>query len=242
MRPILVLDAYLDERGGAHNFERLLGGRPMHAVRLLHEEPPRDVRDYAGVLVSGSAASVLEPPPWLGPSANLLRRALEHGRPVLGICFGHQLLAEAAFGTGSVRRATWSELGWVEVERIDVDPLLDVLPRRFACFASHFDEVREGRVGMRVLARSARCAVEAFRVDGAAAWGVQFHAEMERDECEELVRSSLERHPHLPQDPDALLARAIDASSLGQSLLARFAALCRETAGSASPPEIGTRP
>ncbi len=242
MRPILVLDAYLDERGGAHNFERLLAGRALHSVRLVHGEVPRDVRDYSGVLVSGSAASVLEPPPWLEPAAALLRRALQHGRPVLGICFGHQLLAEAAFGPGSVRRAAWSELGWVDVERVDADPLLDALPRRFTCFASHFDEVRELEGGMRVLARSARCAVEAFRVDGAAAWGVQFHPEMEGPECEQLVRASLERHAHLPQEPATVLARASDASLLGHALLSRFVELCRDGVGSAPRPELGTRP
>ena len=120
-----------------------------------------------------------------------------------------------------------SELGWVEVERTAADPLLDALPRRFECFASHRDEVAPGARELRPLARSERCAVQAFRVLDAPAWGVQFHPEMEREETDALVRSAVHDHPHLAGDAEAVLARASDGGPLGRALLDRFAALAR---------------
>jgi GMP synthase (glutamine-hydrolysing) len=234
MGPILVIDAYLDERGGAHNFERLLRGRPLHTVRATLGSIPARASAFTAVLVSGSAASVLDPLPWFGPLVALLQDALRQGVPVLGICFGHQVLSQAAFGAGAVRRAPRGELGWVEVERLGPDPLLDALPERFTCFSSHHDEVVEGP-GMQVLARSERCAVQAYRVLDRAAWGVQFHPEMERAETDQLVRTGLAGHPDHGEDPEALLAAGLDTSAQGEALMQRFLELH-------APIEAPTRP
>ena len=228
MKPILVLDAYLDERGGAHNFERLLGKRAHVSVRTAFAPLPTSAADFGGVLISGSAASVLEPPAWLAPMRALLEDALREHVPVLGICFGHQVLAEAAFGVGAVRRAPNSELGWVEIARTGADPLLDVLPERLVCFSSHHDEVVENLEAMHVLARSERCAVQAYRVGDAPAWGVQFHPEMERAEADALVRSGLAAHVELDQDADAVLAAAVGTGELGRRLVERFLELANQ--------------
>lgn len=225
MLPILILDAYLDQLGGARSFQRLLGGRPAQVLRTTRDPLPRDASAFSAILMSGSAASLLAPPTWVAPTLALLRNSLEHGIPVLGVCFGHQMLAEAAFGAGTVRRASRGELGWIEIVREAPDPLLDVLPPRFSCFASHLDEVAATPPGMRVLARSEACAVQAFRVEDRPAWGVQFHPEMELEEASALVRSGLREHPHLGGDPEAALTGARDTSSLGHALVERFMGL-----------------
>lgn len=228
--PFLVVDAYLDGTDGGANYVRLLDGEPVRVVHAAREPLPEEPGRVAGIVVSGSAASVREDRSWLAPLDALLRRALERRVPILGVCFGHQALARAALGPAAVRRSPTSELGWDEIVRIGSDDLLDALPERFVCFLSHEDEVDPGAGGLVRLARSRRCATQAFRVPGLPAWGVQFHAEMARPEAEGIVRRSIGRHAHLGGDLDAVLAGARDVLPLGRALLSRFARLARQSA------------
>ncbi len=226
-RAFLVVDAYLDGSDGAANYTRLLAGEPVSAVHAVREPLPEDPSGFAGIVVSGSAASVREDRPWLGPLDALLRRALDRGVPILGVCFGHQALARAAIGPAAVRRSPTSELGWDEIVRTGPDELLDALPQRFVCFLSHEDEVDPAAPGIVRLARSRRCATQAFRVPGRPAWGVQFHPEMAPPEAEAIVRRSIARHAHLGGDLAGVLAASRDGRALGRALLERFAAVAR---------------
>src|SRR5581483_2365591 len=75
---------------------------------------PPALADYAGLLVSGSPESVATPAPWMEEVAELVRVAAAGGRPVLGVCFGHQLLGYA-FGARVVRNPRGWELGTQEI-------------------------------------------------------------------------------------------------------------------------------
>jgi GMP synthase-like glutamine amidotransferase len=130
-------------------------------------------------LVLGGAINVHEADdhPWLDVEVDLVARLLDSGVPTLGVCLGAQLLAQAA--GGSVARATRPEIGWYEValEEASVDdPLIGSLPQRFESFQWH-SYVASPPAGTEVLARSARC-LQAFRLNDAPAWGIQFHAEV----------------------------------------------------------------
>jgi GMP synthase-like glutamine amidotransferase len=219
-RPHLILDCYLDEQGAAGCFTPWLEGRPCEVVRPPRGGLPRRASDFAALWVSGSAASVLDPDPWIAGLVHLLRDALAQEVPVLGICFGHQALAAAAGGREAVRRAPCSELGWTAIEWVGPSPLWEGLPPRFSCFVSHYDEVVPGTPGLEVLARSDRCAVHAFQVRDKPAFGVQFHPEMHPEECRRLVRVNLTRHGHLGDDPELVLREEEDGRPLG-ALLAR---------------------
>jgi GMP synthase (glutamine-hydrolysing) len=113
--------------------------------------------------------------PWLRGEKRLVRELLDRGTPVLGVCFGSQLLAEAL--GAEVRRAAEPEIGWHDVDLTPEgrsDPLLGFLPERFESLQWHSYEwlLPPGAVA---LARSARC-LQAFR--HGTAWGVQFHPEV----------------------------------------------------------------
>src|SRR5687768_11476491 len=106
-------------------------------LRTEADEPPRDAASYDAVLVFGGAvhADQEERHPWLSDEKALLRDLLERGVPLLGVCLGSQLLAEAA--GGSARRARTPEIGWHEVDVTPEgarDPVLGPLAPRFTAF------------------------------------------------------------------------------------------------------------
>jgi GMP synthase-like glutamine amidotransferase len=113
---------------------------------------------------------------WLHGEKELMRGLLAASVPTLGVCLGAQLAAEVA--GGSVARMTEPEIGWLPTEltpEARVDPLLGSLPETFESFQWHSCEIA-APAGARVLACSAAC-IQAFRLDRAPWWGIQFHAE-----------------------------------------------------------------
>jgi len=165
------------------------------------EAPPPSLDGYDGVMVFGGAMNVdqEERHHWLRPEKELLREVLDRGLPLLGVCLGSQLLAEAA--GAEPRRAREPEIGWHELELLPEasdDPLLAGLPERLEAFSWHSYEAPLPP-GAMPLACSPVC-LQAFRLDGQPAWGLQFHAEV----TEETVRDWLADYR---SDPDAVRIR-----------------------------------
>ena len=220
MKPVLVVDCYVDG-DGFEAFERLLAGRTVAVWRALREPKPEDVQQYAGILISGSAACVTAPEPWMDGLVDFILDASVAGVPLLGICFGHQIIAHAIYGPGSVRKSATPEIGWTDIRVTSEDPLLAGLEGGFNTFESHFDEVVPAE-GMTVFASSERCAVQAYRVSDKPIWGVQFHAEMTREEAIDLATRRITGRPDLGFDLDAKLAEAKDSTPLANRLIENF--------------------
>jgi GMP synthase (glutamine-hydrolysing) len=194
-------------------------------VRADEGEALPDPAAPAGVVVTGSSALVSRREPWSERAAAWLAEALAAQTPILGICYGHQLLAHALGGRVDAN-PRGREIGTIEVELCEAaaaDPLLGGLAPRMTVQATHVESVLELPPGARLLASSAGDPHSAFAV-GAAAWGVQFHPEFDAD----VVRAYLEERRELLRDEgldaDRLLASARD-SPHGAALLRRFAAL-----------------
>jgi GMP synthase (glutamine-hydrolysing) len=167
------------------------GGHELEEWILPEQpDPPSPLEAYGAVLVFGGAMHVdqAERHGWLRNEHRLLQQLLADGVPVLGVCLGGQLLAQAL--NGQVRRLPSPEIGWVDVEltpQAEDDPVFAALPKRFSSFQWHlyYFELPEGAVP---LARSDRC-LQAYRA-GTAAWGIQFHAEVTHASVEGWARSS----------------------------------------------------
>jgi GMP synthase (glutamine-hydrolysing) len=169
-------------------YSRLIARR-VRECRVYCEVLPWDVpaaelraRAPRGVILSGGPASVYEP-----GAPTLPDVVLELGVPVLGICYGMQLLAQRL--GGRVVPGDRREYGHATLEVLDAgDPLFRGLPERSAVWMSHGDEVTELPPGFHALARTATCALAAMSnggpgggADGAAAPAVvalQFHPEV----------------------------------------------------------------
>lgn len=221
MKPILVVDGYPDDLTSAEFYGRWLD-RPWRAWEAARGAPVPDLDDVAAIVLGGSRCSVTAPEPWMHAAATLVRGALARAVPVLGCCFGHQLLAWTVDPAAVTRRAV-PEVGWPTLHQTATDPLIDPLGPSFRAFVSHEDEVRPV-AGLQVLARNDACPVHAIRVPGAPAWGVQFHVEYPRHEEHRILRYRAERHPDLGLDPDALIGAAPDSHDLGRALFRAFLA------------------
>lgn len=183
---VLLVDNTLDpDCWGSADLRRSLagaldsrsGGMTLHVRRAPQEDLPASLDPYDRIILSGSATPATEDAPWIERLLGLVRRALEAGKPLLGVCYGHQILARAVGGPGAVCRAAKPEFGWTRIELIESSPIFKGMPREFHSFSSHFDEIQSLPAGMRRLARSERCGIQACAVEGRPAFGIQFHPE-----------------------------------------------------------------
>ena len=176
--------------------------------------------DMDGVIVTGSAAMVTDSDAWIDRTAHWLAEAVARDVPVLGICFGHQLLAHALGGEVADNPAG-VEVGTVTAmltEPGTQDPLLGPGAPAMPVQTSHQQRVMCLPDGAVLLATTARDPCHAFRY-GTCAWGVQFHPEFSADVTRAYVRYY--------QQQDKLDAEQITApvtdTPVASAVLRRFA-------------------
>jgi GMP synthase-like glutamine amidotransferase len=129
------------------------------------------------LVVMGGPMSVNDPDPWIAEETAFIRRALQAGSAVLGVCLGSQFMAKAL--GAAVRPAGAVEIGMTPIQLTDQgarDPVFGVCPRRFEVFEWH-GEVFDLPPGCVPLAGSEGAPVQAFRF-GDRAYGLLFHLEV----------------------------------------------------------------
>lgn len=208
-------------------FQRGLGLREQQVtigrVDLGGELPAPDT--IAGAVITGSGAMVSERLPWSERTAAWLREAVAANLPVLGVCYGHQLLAHALGGRVDYN-ARGREIGTWEIERLPAsanDALIGALPQRFLAHATHLQTVVQPPPGAIVLARSALDDCQAIRF-APRAWGVQFHPEFGMREMRGYLRARSEAIDYEGLDVQALL-RGVRRCPEARAALRRFAAI-----------------
>ena len=166
-------------------FERLLAPEVV-TVDAERGEPFPPLDRITGVVVTGSMASLTRPEPWMERLERWLLAA-GHSVPVLGVCFGHQLLARA-LGGAVERNPRGPEVGTVGVELTEAgrrDPLFAGLANPLAVQESHEDHVAVSPPGAVLLATNAHAPVQAF-AHGPRLRGVQFHPEFDLERARTL--------------------------------------------------------
>lgn len=155
-----------------------VGAMPIQVTDPRTDETFPAMENVAGVVVTGSRCMVTDRASWSEASALWLRRLVESEVPVLGICFGHQLLAHAMGGEVDYH-PDGIEIGTVSV-RCTVhafdDELFGGLPEEMHVHAVHRQSVRRLPPGAILLAGNDFEPHHAYRI-GRTAWGVQFHPE-----------------------------------------------------------------
>jgi len=157
----------------------VLQGIDVFTVRLYAREVlPQALHDYDAVVTMGGPMNVYEDGkyPFLRDEVNFLKKTMDRGVLVLGICLGAQMIARAC--GASVFKASQKEVGWSEVFLTDTgkeDMLFRGFSETLPVFQWHEDTF-ELPVGGHLLATSAVCPNQAFRYSNA--YGLQFHVEV----------------------------------------------------------------
>jgi GMP synthase-like glutamine amidotransferase len=174
-------------------FEAMLGAADPElefaTVRVVAGEMPASPRQADAWLVTGSRHGVYDGLPWIAPLKAFLRDCVAAGVPVVGICFGHQVLAEALGGTVDKSDRGWG-LGVQDYEVAARPGWMAGLPDRFAVRALHQDQVVRLPERATVLARSGHCPYAALAYgdpERPTAISLQPHPEFERDFMDELI-------------------------------------------------------
>jgi GMP synthase (glutamine-hydrolysing) len=158
--------------------------------------------------------------PWADRAASFLRDAVAANRWVLGVCYGHQLLAHALGGVVETNPNGY-EAGTIRIELTQdgrADPLLSGASE---FHSTHFDAVSVLPANARLLASTPKTRVQAFRA-GERAWGVQFHPEFD----EEIMRLYIEKRAASIARLDEV-RKSVRATPQGPALLRRFVELAR---------------
>jgi GMP synthase (glutamine-hydrolysing) len=180
-RPRLaLLDASHNDPGTRRNFRRELAA-DLAEFDVSGGELP-DSFEYDGVVVTGSRASVYWDEPWIDPLVDWVADAAARDLPVLGVCYGHQVLAEALGGT--VEDMGAFEIGYRSVEHTG-DALFDGIDEEFTVFTTHGDTVVDLPPDADLIAEN-DYGVHAFRQGNAV--GVQFHPEYDADTAARVTK------------------------------------------------------
>lgn len=215
----LVLDNFLDEEYASYYSRYLKDDIVQFKVSSL--QFPDDMDEYDHIIVSGSEDSVLNDKEYIHREMELIRECVDKGIPMLGICFGHQLIARALLGLESVRRASYLEIGWKQVTVHKKSPLLEGIPDEFHIFNSHFDEVCNLSDNFEIQAHSELCGVQVFQVKNKPVWGIQFHPEIDIESGKKSIEKMKHKFPDMDFDFDGAINEARD-SGISRQLLENF--------------------
>ena len=185
MRKILVLDF-----GGQYNqlIARRVREQNIYAEIKAYNSITVDeikAQGYAGIIFTGGPNSVYDPAsPHYDPAV------LDAGVPILGICYGCQLIAYMAGGR-VVSAENISEYGMTDLS-VSKNVLFEGVPENSVCWMSHRDYIPEAPAGFEAIAHTANCPVAAMRDESRGIYGVQFHPEVTHTEYgKQMLRNFL---------------------------------------------------
>ena len=237
MKPVLILKtgeslpSIVQARGDFEDWITAFSGHPsIHfqtiPVHIGVQLP--EVSDFSGIIVTGSPAMVTEDLPWIRDSKHFLLAAMDKSIPVLGICFGHQLLAHALGGV-----VDWHpqgrEIGTPVIQldgSAERDPLFHSFPSEISVHVTHMQSVITLPPDAQILGCNDFEPHHAVRF-GEKVWGVQFHPEFDEDIIKGYIRERLDVIKEEGLDAEALLA-GVSPALEAQKILGRFVKLARE--------------
>ena len=187
-------------------------------------EFPKNLDSYEGIFLSGSPHGAYEDIPFIHREHSLIQDAAARGIPMLGICFGSQILASALCGRDQVFRRHDCEIGYKDLLVTDAardDTIAGGLLQHVHMFVWHNDEVRGDHPDMTILAHSDICPNHIWRYRDTPVWGIQGHPEITATQARVWFNQNRERMQKDGADVDVLISLADEAAD-AKTTLTRF--------------------
>lgn len=242
MKPFLLIATRAEDKAADDEFDQILrfGRLTASDVRRVRLEqapmPALDLDDYSGIIVGGSPFTGSEPEETKSPTqvrveaeiATLLDEVVDRDFPFLGACYGVGTLGRHQ---GAVIDFTYGEpVGGTIIDVTDAgrdDPLLTGITERFSAFVGHKEAVRSLPDHAVLLAESAACPVQMFRIRENL-YGTQFHPELDAEGIATRIRIYRNAGYFEPEEADTLVEAAYqwdvsDANRIIANFTARYA-------------------
>ena len=208
-------------------FAQGLGVSGLLQIDVFNQEALPRPENLAGIVITGSPEMVSARLDWSERTAQWLPYAVQTGVPILGVCYGHQLLAHALGGRAGPNPAG-RQIGTVTAQLIDNetdDKLLGHLPTTFSAQASHSEVVLKLPPGAKRLATSPLDNNFSIRY-AEKVWGVQFHPEFSAPVMSEYIRFREVALREEGLNPQQLMANSRNTVE-ANSVLQKFTELVR---------------
>jgi len=212
---------------------RSIGGSEIliSVINVLEGETLPPIETLSGIIITGSHGMVTDNETWMQVLTSWIPKVMECNIPLLGICFGHQLLA-MAMGGYSDYPPKGREIGTVSIKLSPEgrqDRLLGYLANEFKAHTTHAQTIIKLPEHALTLAANPIEAHHAFRL-GDSAWGVQFHPEFSADIMKAYVNEQAVALQGKGHDVAELTATICNTDAANR-LLKRFMAIVQEQAG-----------
>lgn len=200
-------------------------------MRILHHDAQDDsplpsVKSLSGIVLTGSSAMVTDRAPWSERLRPWLQEAAEAGLPMLGVCYGHQLLADT-FGGYVAPRLQGVEIGTTTITcepAASTDLLFSNLPPQFTAQTVHWQSVVDLPPHAIRLAQSENDPNHAFRI-GDRIWGIQFHPEFSTTAMLYYLEYYATQIASEGLDPENLI-RSVSPTPEASQILPKFSHIC----------------
>ena len=179
---ILLLDCDYDtgKDNTALEIKKILR-KDVKIFRVCENVFPSTYNKYKGVIINGSKASSLDNLPWILKLLKTIEKIVDSDIPLLGVCFGHQLIARAL--NGKLGRMEKPEFGYRKVfltEHGKKEIIMRGIPQEFIVFHSHRDRIEKLPENSVLLAEN-DYGIQAFKTKNKPIYGIQFHPEINKE-------------------------------------------------------------
>jgi GMP synthase (glutamine-hydrolysing) len=151
-----------------------------------------------------------------------VRTFFEGGKPMLGVCYSHQLIARSLAGQKAVGKAAVPEVTYAPIEILKEHPIFKGLPNPFRVMSSHYDQVCRPPEGFDVFACSKDCPIQMMIHQDKPVVGMQFHPEMDIGEGKKSLFGEWEKLKGFGLDPNVLLAQFPGHRTGAEAVLTNF--------------------
>lgn len=226
------LDSIINKYGDFHeNIIRKskLDKKEIIVVNCQKEEEPPNLENVKGIIITGSHSMVSDYEPWSVKISQWLKLVTRTKIPVLGICYGHQILADILGGKVGYN-PKGLEAGTVDIfltEDGQKDRLLGVLPKTFKGHETHSQSVLQLPKEAKVLAYNNNDSAQSFSYKNHI-WGTQFHPEFVANMTKEYLEFDKEKIKNSGKNYKDIYSK-IEENSYGEILLNRFIEIVNES-------------